>query len=211
MKNYVDLHPIFSLQILCVAVNTVKSIYHHEKIYYFFNNFAHDLLSCWSTCSIEIHLSTRLRLMTSPGCHSEKLSGVHVCIFQLILITRMQFYFGSLWLLHSSWFFFSCRLFLLDVNKISCIHGSFLLSPTLTEVWNFHARPEESVRYMLSFTLFYWFHKLWRVLYLHIVWRLGWKLLHLKMPSDFLAKPTSTDIKSHLITRCSWMLKIFTR
>ena len=32
-----------------------------------------------------------------------------------------------------SWFFFSCKSFLLGVNKISCIHGSFLLSPTLPE------------------------------------------------------------------------------
>ena len=42
------------------------------------------------------------RLMTSPGCHSEKLSGFHVCIFQLILLKKMQFFFGSTWLLDCS-------------------------------------------------------------------------------------------------------------
>ena len=46
--------------------------------------------SCWSTCSIKIRLCTRLRLMTSPNSHSEKLTGFHVCLFQLIWLTKMQ-------------------------------------------------------------------------------------------------------------------------
>ena len=90
--------------------------------------------------------------MTSPGCHSEKLRGFHVCIFQLILLVKMQFFFGSTWLLHCSRFFFSCKWFLRGVNKIFYIHGSFLLSPTLPELWNFHARPEECV-FFFSFSL----------------------------------------------------------
>ena len=146
------------------------------------------MLSCWSTCSINIHLCKRLRLIASLGCNSEKLSSFHVCIFQLTLLRKMEFFFGSMWVLHCSWFFFSCKLFPLGVKKISCVHGSFLLSPTLSEVWSFHARPEECVRYMFSFFLFRWFHKLWRVLCLYIVWRFGWKPLHLKMPSDQLAR-----------------------
>ena len=93
------------------------------------------------------------------------MSGFHVSIFQLILLMKIGFFFGSIWLLHCSWFYFSCKSFLLGVNKISCIHGSFLLSPTLPEVWNFHARPEDCVRYIFSFSLFRWFHKLWRVLF----------------------------------------------
>ena len=101
---------------------------------------------------------------------------------------KMNFFFRSWWLLHSSWFFFSCKSFLLGVNKIYCICSSFLLSPILPEVWNFHAWPEECVRYMVSFSLFCWFHKLWRVICLHIVWHLGWKPLHLKIPSDLLAR-----------------------
>ena len=147
---------------------------------------AHHILSCWSTCSIEIHLCTRLRLMTSPGCHSEKLSGFHACIFQLILLTKMQYFFGSMWLLHCSCYFVSCKSFLLGVIKSSC--GSFLLSPTLPEAWNFHTRPGEYVHYMFSFSLIRWFQNIWRVLCLHIVWRLDWKPLHLKMPSDLLAR-----------------------
>ena len=130
----------------------------------------------------------RPRLVTSPGCHSEKLSSFHVCIFQLILWMKMQFFFGSTWLLHCRWFFFSCKSFLWGVNKMPYIHGSFLLCPTLPEVWNFHARPEEWVRYMSSCSLFRWFHKLWRVLCLHIIWRLCWKPWHLKMPSELLTK-----------------------
>ena len=149
---------------------------------------AHHMLPCWSTCSTEIHLYTRLRLVTSPGCHSEKLNSFHICIFQLILLTKMQFFFRFMWLLHCSWFFFSCKSFLLGVNNIFCIHGSFLLSPTLPEVWNFHARPEDCVRYMFSFSLFRWFHKLLWVLCLHIVRRMGWKPLQLKMLSDPLAR-----------------------
>ena len=94
----------------------------------------------------------------------------------MILLMKMQLFFGSTWLLHCSWFFFSCKSFLRGVNKFFYIHGSFLLSPTLPEVWNFHARPEECVHYMFSFSLFHWFHKLWRVLCLHIVLRLGWTL-----------------------------------
>ena len=122
-----------------------------NKIYYFFIDVAHHI-SCWSTCKIEIHLCTRTRLMTFSGCHSEKLSDFKVCIFQLILITKMQFFFGSMWLINCSWFFFSCKSFLLGTNKISCIHGSFLLSPTLPEAWNFHPRPEECVRYVFFFS-----------------------------------------------------------
>ena len=147
--------------------------------------------------------------MTSPRCHSEKLNGSNVSIFQLILLMKIQFFFGSMWLLHCNWFFFSCKSFLLGVNKISYIHGSFLLSPTLPEVWNFHARLEQCVRYMFSFSLFRWFHKLWKVLCLRVVWRFGWKPLQPKMPSGCLPEPTSTDIKSDFIT--SWMLKIFNR
>ena len=122
----------------------------------------------------------RPRLVTSPGCHSEKLNSFHVCIFQLILLMKMQFFFGSTWLLHCSWFFFSCKSFLRGVNKISYIRGSFLLSPTIPEVWNFHARPETCVCYMFSFSLFRWFNKLWRVLCL--------QSLHLKMLCDLLAR-----------------------
>ena len=89
---------------------------------YFLIDVVYHMLSCKSTCSIEIHLCTPLRLMTSPGCHSEKLSGFHLCIFQMILLTKMQFFFGSMWLLHCSWFFFSCKS-LLGVNKMS-LHSS---------------------------------------------------------------------------------------
>ena len=53
------------------------------------------MLSYWSTCSIEIHLCKGLRLMTFPGCHSEKLSGFRVCIFQLILLMKIQFSLDS--------------------------------------------------------------------------------------------------------------------
>ena len=144
------------------------------------NDVAHHMLSCWSICSIEIHWSTRLRLMASPGCHSGKLSGFHVCIFQLFLLTKMQFFFESMWFLHCSCYFVSCKSSLLDVNKISCIHGPFLLSPALPDVWNFHACPEGYVRYIFSFSLIHWFHKLWRILCLHVVWRLDWKPLDLK-------------------------------
>ena len=126
--------------------------------------------------------------MTSPSCHSEKLSVFHVCIFQLILLMKRQFFFKFMCFLHCSWFFFSCKSFLLSVNKISCIHGSFLPSLTLPKVWNLHAGPEECVCCMFCFSLFCWFHKLWWVLYFHIALRLGWKPLHLKMPSDLLAK-----------------------
>ena len=130
-----------------------------------------------------------------------KTERLHVCLFQLILLTKMQFFFGSMWLLHCSWFFFSRKSFLLDVNKISCIHGSFLLSPTLSEIWNFHAWPKECVCYMFSFSLFRWFHKLWWVLCLHIVW----------LFITCLPEPSSTVIKPDFITSCSWMLKIFYR
>ena len=126
--------------------------------------------------------------MKFPGCYSEKLSGFRVCIFQLILLTKIQFFFGSMWLLPCSLFFFSCKSFLLGVNKISCIHGSFFLSPTLPAVWNFHAWPEECVNYKFSFSLFCWFHNLWQVLCLYVIWRLGWNSLHLKMPSDLLPR-----------------------
>ena len=102
------------------------------------------MLFCLSTYSIEIHFCTRLRLIPSPGCHYEKLSSFHVCIFQLILLTKMQFLFGSLWLLHYSWFFFSCKLFLLSVNNISGIHGlknafviCFFLLPFFVDFINF--------------------------------------------------------------------------
>ena len=62
------------------------------------------------------------------------------------------------------------------------------MSPTLPVVWNFHARPKECVRYMFSFSIFRWFRKHWRVLYLYIVWRLDWKPLHLKILSGLLAR-----------------------
>ena len=132
----------------------LQSKLYHYKIYFLLIDVAHHILSCWSTCPIEIHWSKRPRLVTYPGCHSEKLSGFHVCIFQLILLMKIQFFFGSTWLLHCSWFFFTCKSFLRGVNKISNIHGSFLLSPTLPKVWNFHSRPGECVRYMFSFSLF---------------------------------------------------------
>ena len=120
--------------------------------------------------------------MTSLGCDSEKLSGFHVSIFQLILLMKMQFFFGSMWLLHCSWFFFSFKSFLRGANKISYIHGSSLLSPTSM----LHLKNAFVICF--CFSLFQWFHKLWRVLCLHIVWRLSRKLLHLKMPSDLLAR-----------------------
>ena len=101
---------------------------------------------------------------------------------------KMQFFCRFMWLLHCSWFFFGWKSFLRGLNKSSCIHGSFLLSPTLSEVWNFHAWPGECARYIFSFSLFYWFHKLWRVLCFHVIWRLGWKPLHLKVPSDLLVR-----------------------
>ena len=103
---------------------------------------AHHMLSCWSTCAIEVPLRTLLRLMTSPGFDSEKLSGFHVCIFQFIVLTKMQFFFGSMWWLHCSCYFVSWKSFLLGENKISCIHGSFLFSRTLSDLGNSHARPE---------------------------------------------------------------------
>ena len=40
---------------LCAAVNTLQPIYYHYKIYYLLIDVAHHILSCWSTCSIEIH------------------------------------------------------------------------------------------------------------------------------------------------------------
>ena len=53
------------------------------------------------------------------------------------------------------------------MNKISCIRGSFLLSPTLPELWNSHGRPDKWVCYVFSFFLFRWFHKLWGFICLH--------------------------------------------
>ena len=131
----------------------------------------HHMLSGWST-----------------GCYYETLSSFHVWIFQLILLMKMKSFFGFMWLLHCSWFLFSCKSFLLGLNETSCIQGSFLLLSTLPEVWNFHARPEECIRYMFSLSLFCWFHKLWRVLCLHIVSGLDWNPLHLKVPSYLLAR-----------------------
>ena len=64
----------------CAAVNTSEYIYYHYEIY-FLIDVAHQMLSYLSTCAIEIPLCTHLRLMTSPGCHSEKLSGFHICLF----------------------------------------------------------------------------------------------------------------------------------
>ena len=106
----------------------------------------HHMLSGWST-----------------GCYYETLSSFHVWIFQLILLLEMKSFFGFMWLLHCSWFLFSCKSFLLGLNEISCIQGSFVLLSTLPEVWNFHARPEECIRYMFSLSLFCWLHKLWRL------------------------------------------------
>lgn len=90
---------------------------------------------------------------------TERFSRMH-SIFQLILLTKLQFFFGFIWLLHCSWFFFSCKPFLLGINKISCIHGSFLLLLTLPELWNFHAWLEECVRSLSSFS----FSSIWYAL-----------------------------------------------
>ena len=101
--------------------------------------------------------------MTFPGCHSEQLrASTHAIFLQIHKIVTLLV-------------FLSFKLFVLGLNKI-CIHGSFRQSPTWPKVWNFHTRAEECVRYMFSFYLFCWFHKLWRVLYFHIVWCLGWKI-----------------------------------
>ena len=101
----------------------------------------HRMLSSWSTCSVKINLCMPLHLMKFPCCHSEKLNGFQVLIFELNL-------------LHCNCTFFSCKSFLFAVNKISCIHSSLPLSLTLPEVWNFHTGPVESAHYMFSFTFF---------------------------------------------------------
>ena len=115
---------------------------------------------------------------------TERLRRMHI---QIDFINENAIFF-RIHVLLFSYFFFSRKSFPLGVNKISCIHGSFLLSVTLPEVWNFHARPEECVSFMFSFSLFRWFRKFWQVLCLHVVWHLGWKYLHLKMPPDLLAR-----------------------
>ena len=56
-------------------------------------------------------------------------------------------------------FSFFCKLFLPGANKISRIHGSFHLSPASPEVWNFHARPEECVRYISDIQMTYEWHR----------------------------------------------------
>ena len=78
----------------CAAVNTSQYIYIITK--YNIDQRRASYVILLSTCTIEIPLRTRLRLMTSPGFDSEKLSGFHVCIFQFIVLTKMQFFFGSM-------------------------------------------------------------------------------------------------------------------
>ena len=100
------------------------------------------MLSCWSTCSIGIHLCTRHRLMTSPGCRSTRLPRMHISIdflnenaifLQIYVIVKLQLVFLFLE-------FISARRV-----KISCINCSFLRLSTLPEVWNFYARHGECV------------------------------------------------------------------
>ena len=58
--------------------------------------------------------NTRHHLITLKD---QRLPRKHI----LILFAEMQFFFGSMWLLHCSCFFFCCKSFQLDLNKISCI------------------------------------------------------------------------------------------
>ena len=69
-------------------------------------------------------------------------------------LTKIQFFFGSMWLLYCIWFFFTCKSFMLRNNKIYRIHGLFLLLPLLPEVWNFHARPENAFAKCFLFLFF---------------------------------------------------------
>ena len=113
--SLVNLNPTYLLQVYLLF----PALYSLCGIYSVLIDLQHHKLSCWSTCPIEIHLSTRLRLMTSAGWKTEKLP-----------LPRMQYFFGSMWSLHCSWFSFSWKSFMLGVNKFFCIHVLLPLQPT---------------------------------------------------------------------------------
>ena len=152
MKNQVNLHAKYSLQVYVLQSKTYNISNINIK-YTIFGSTSRIIcclidLHAWLKFSCE-HVSAYL--MTSLGFQYEKLSGFHLCILQLILLTKMQFFFGSMTLLHCSWFFFYSNHFRYAWIKFS---HSRLISPAtdiLPEVWNFHARLEECVRYMFFF------------------------------------------------------------
>ena len=189
MKNQVNLHAKYSLQVYVLQSKTYNISNINIK-YTIFGSTSRIIcclidLHAWLIFSCE-HVSAYL--MTSLGFQYEKLSGFHLCILQLVLLTKMQFFFGSMTLLHCSWFFFYSNHFRYAWIKFLAFKAHISCHRHITRGVKFPCSTWRMRSLYVFFSLFGWFHKLWRVLYFHIVWRLGWKPLHLKMLSDLLAR-----------------------
>ena len=136
--------------------------------------------SCWSTCSIKIRLCTRLRLMTSPNSHSEKLTGFHVCLFQLIWLTKMQLWIYLIVTLKLAFLF----LKIISDRPESNLFYSMLTPPAANICANSMLSLKNTLVIQFLFHLFFFILKALEISMFACCLAFGLKTLHLKILSD---------------------------